>query len=276
MRAIVLSAAITALCLPLCPAQSRGNINPQEIIRKFAAKEAEFREALNNYVYRQSVSLEEVGADERRTGGKWGEIDDFIFGPGGKRTEKVLSDPNTSLKHLQLTPQDVQDLRDVQPFVLTTQDIGDYSVNYLGRGEYGVTYLPSSFTSAPPPPIDISCNMFSVKPKKMVRDKRYFEGQIWVDDRDPQVVKTYGRGVGIVSRPYQSIQFETYRQQIDGKHWFPNRAFAIDTLHFPDGQAQRIYITVEYSDYKRYQGETYGGVTDDTKNGTAAPPPKKQ
>ena len=82
---------------------------------------------------------------------------------------------------------------------------------------------------------EIGCFQFSVKPKKMEKGKRYFEGQIWVDDRDLQIVKTYGKGVGIWSRRGQRVSaFETYREQIDGKYWFPTYTHADDTLHFPD------------------------------------------
>ena len=88
--------------------------------------------------------------------------------------------PVISLKHIMLTPEDTQDLRDVQPFVLTTDEIGLYNIHYLGREKLD----------------EIGCYTFSVKPKKMEKGKRYFEGQIWVDDRDLQIVKTYGKGVG--------------------------------------------------------------------------------
>ncbi len=75
---------------------------------------------------------------------------------------------------------------------------------------------------------------FSVKPKKMEKGKRYFDGKIWVDDKDLQIVKTYGKGVGIVKkRATQFPKFETYREQIDGKYWFPTYTHADDTLHFP-------------------------------------------
>ena len=63
MRVIVLSAALAALYLP---AGAADDVNSDEIIRKFAAKEAEFQLARNNYTYRQSVKLEEVEG-----GGKW-------------------------------------------------------------------------------------------------------------------------------------------------------------------------------------------------------------
>src|SRR5215831_10604833 len=130
MRAFVFSvAALAGLWMPV---RAADDVNPEEIIRKFAAKELEFQQARNNYTYRQSVKME-----------------------------------------------DVQDLRNVQPFVLTTPEIPEYDIQYLGKEKVD----------------DISCYTFSVKPKKMVQGKRYFEGQIWVDDRDLQIVKTYGKGV---------------------------------------------------------------------------------
>jgi len=261
MRNAILSAAVAALCLPLgtALAQDKSSINPEEIIRKFAAKEAEFREARNNYTYRQTVKMEELDAGGNPTGGKWDEIDDIIFTPEGKRMEKVVWAPVVHLDHITLTTEDVQDLRDVQPFVLTTSEIGQYNVNYLGPEKVD----------------DIGCYSFSVKPKKMEKGKRYFEGQIWVDDRDLQIVKTYGKGVGLVSKNNQFPKFETYREQIDGKYWFPTYTHADDTLHFPDGSNQRIRMKVLYQDYKRFEGRstiTYGKTVDDT----TAPPKKKQ
>ena len=44
-----------------------------------------------------------------------------------------------------------------------------------------------------------------------------------MDDRDLQIVKTYGKGVGLLKKneDNQFPKFETYREQIDGKYWFP-------------------------------------------------------
>jgi hypothetical protein len=255
MRIVLLSAALAALCLPLRPAlaQDKDNVNAADIIQKFAAKEAEFKEARNNYTYRQTVKMEEL----EPAGGKWEEIDDIIFSPQGKRSEVVKWAPVISLKNITLTPEDTQDLRDVQPFVLTTSEIGLYNINYLGREKLD----------------DIGCFTFSVKPKKMEKGKRYFEGEIWVDDRDLQIVKTYGKGVGIVAKGNEFPKFETYREQIDGKYWFPTYTHADDTLHFPQF-SQHIRMTVKYQDYKRFEGKstiTYGKTVDDP-----TPPKKKQ
>src|ERR1035441_6405767 len=174
MRGIVLSAAIAAICLPMWAADDI--VNADEIIRKFAAKETEFAQARNNYTYRQSVKLEELDGGGNPTGGKWELIEDVIFTPEGKRMEKVVYAPVQNLHQIILTPSDEQDLRDVQPFVLTTSEIADYNIEYLGKEKVD----------------EIGCYAFSVKPKKLLQGKRYFEGQIWVDDRDLQIVKTYG------------------------------------------------------------------------------------
>ena len=260
MRGIVLSAAIAAVCLPMWAADDI--VNADEIIRKFAAKETEFAQARNNYTYRQSVKLEELDGGGNPTGGKWELEEDVIFTPEGKRMEKVTYAPVISLRNILLTPEDEQDLRNVQPFVMTTAEIPEYDVHYLGREKVD----------------EIGTYVFSIKPKKPVTGKRYFEGQAWVDDRDLQIVKTYGKGVGVIrkSSDNQFPKFETYREQVDGKYWFPTYTHADDTLHFKNGDNVRIRMVVRYRDYKRYEGRStikYGDVVDD-KNQT--PPPAKK
>ena len=106
----------------------------------------------------------------------------------------------------------------------------------------------------------------------MVKGKHYFEGEVWVDDRDLQIVKTYGKGAGSSTPTNQFPKFETYREQIDGKYWFPTYTHADDTLHFKE-MSQRIRLVVKYQDYKRFEGRStikYGGVVDDKNpSGTA-------
>ncbi len=256
MRVFVLSAAVAALCLPVCIAATTAaadDVNVPEIIRKFAAKEAEFQAARNNYTYRQTVAMSEVD-----TGGKWDLIEDIIFTPEGKRISKVVYAPVQSLKQIILTPDDERDLRDVQPFVLTTSEIPNYDITYISREKVD----------------EVSCFLFNVKPKKLAKDKRYFEGQIWVDDRDLQIVKTFGKGVGIRKGDDAFPRFETYREQIDGKYWFPTYTRADDTLHFKTSSV-RIRMVVKYQDYKTYECSStikYCDVVDDSKMDTPPPP----
>jgi len=204
-------ALLSALCLPtwadepskapVTPAAATvpgaPEVNSDEIVRKFAAKEKEFSEARQNYTYRQTVKLQELD-DSGVPEGKWELVEDIIFSPEGKRTEKVVYAPVQNLQHLLLTPEDEQDLRNVQPFVLTTDEIPLYDLRYLGKQNAD----------------EIPCYVFAVKPKKLISGKRFFEGQIWVDDRDFQIVKTYGKGVGVIKKSddNQFPKFETLRE----------------------------------------------------------------
>ena len=152
----------------------------------------------------------------------------------------------STLTAFQLDPGDIQDLRDVQPFVLTTNELPKYYIRYLGREKLD----------------EISCYAFAVKPKKLESGQRYFEGIVWVDDQDLQIVKSYGRGIGQRKADNQYPKFETYREQVDGKYWFPTYTIANATLHFKDND-QRMKMTVKYEDYKQFKSDTsikYGDV----------------
>ena len=229
-----------------------------EIIAKFSAKEAEFAVARGNYTYRQTARVMSLDRDGNPTG-KWEEVADIVFTPEGKRTEKVIHAPMSTLEAFQLDPGDIQDLREVQPFVLQTAELSKYFIRYVGREQLD----------------EISTYAFAVKPKKLEKGKRYFEGQVWVDDKDLQIVKSYGRGVGLLKKGYdnQYPKFETYREQIDGKYWFPTYTIANDTLNFQSGPI-RMRLTVKYEDYKQFKSDTV--IKYDTDEAGKTPPPPKK
>ncbi len=221
------------------PQLSDAQIN--DIIQKFVGKETDFARARENYTYRQTARIQEL--DEfGNVRGRWEMVSDIIFSPEGKRTERVVRAPVPTLRNLILTPEDEQDLRNVQPFVLTTDELPDYWIRYLGKQNAD----------------EIPCYVFAIKPKKLDQGKRYFSGEVWVDDRDLQIVKTYGRGVGLEKRgsDNQFPKFETYREQIDGKYWFPTYTQADDVLHFKSGLDQRMRLIVRYEDYKQFKAQT--------------------
>ncbi len=235
-----LALSFAALALAGATPILAADLPPEEVIQKFAAKEAEFRKAREAYTYKQSVKMEELDGSGRATG-KWEIVSDIIFGPNRQRVEKVTYAPVITLHNIVLTPQDEQDLRSVQPFVLTSDDIGKYEIKYTGKENAD----------------EIPCYTFQVKPKAMAKGERYFEGKIWVDDRDLQIVKTFGKGVGQLKKgeDNQFPKFETYRAQVDGKYWFPVYTHADDVLHFQTS-SQRIRMVVKYENYKRFGAET--------------------
>jgi hypothetical protein len=257
MRFLVLTAALLAasgVYAANLPDPTPAEID--EIITKFAAKEADFARARGNYTYRQTAKIQELD-ESGAAHGKYEIVSDIVFTPEGKRTEHVVRAPVSTLQNILLTPEDEQDLRDVQPFVLTTKEIPNYTIRYLGREKLD----------------EIGTYSFAVKPKSLEAGKRYFEGTVWVDDKDFQIVKSYGRGVGRQKKgsDNQFPKFETYREQIDGKYWFPTYTIANDTLNFKTS-SQRIRLTVKYEDYKQFKSDVnikYDGV-DEPKA-----PPKK-
>jgi hypothetical protein len=233
-----------------------------DIIQKFAAHEAQFAKAREDYTYRQTARIQELD-EAGNTTGRWEVVADVIFNSEGRRTEHVVRSPVPNLSQLILTPEDMEDLKSVQPFVLTTDQLSKYQIRYLGRQKVD----------------EIGTYVFAVKPVKLEGKQRYFQGEVWVDDRDLQIVKSYGRGVGTANKGGKGQQFpkfETYREQIDGKFWFPTYTIANDTLHFNNPpQDVRMKQTVKYEDYKRFKAEstiTFGETADEKKD---KPPVKK-
>jgi hypothetical protein len=218
-------------------------ITPEEIIQRFAAKEKEFKEARDQYTYRQDILVKTL--DGNTTTGEYHEVFDVLFDDKGHRIENVVFAPQSSLEQggLSLDEGDVQDFRNRLPFVLTSDEIPEYNILYVGQQSED----------------ELHCYVFDIAPKQIVGKKRYFQGRIWVDDHDLQIVKTYGQAVPETrdtkkkSNKVEHLypKFTTWRQQVDGKYWFPSYTRADDTLHF---NLNDIHIreVVKYEDYKRF------------------------
>ena len=224
---------------PLDKSEPKG-ITSDQIIQKFAAKEKEFKEARDQYTYRQDVKVQTL--DGSTVTGEYRQVFDVVFDDQGKRLENVVFAPQSSLENggLSMDQGDFDDIRQRLPFVLTSDEIGEYSILYAGQQQED----------------ELHCYVFDITPKQIVGKKRYFEGRIWVDDHDFQIVKTYGKTVpqihakkGKDEHLYPS--FTTWREQIDNQYWFPTYTKADDILHF---QMQDIHIReiVKYTNYKRF------------------------
>jgi hypothetical protein len=218
---------------PLDPAPPKGT-TPEEIIRRFASKETEFRLARDQYTYRQDVKVQTPEDD-----GEYHEIFDVLFDDQGRRLENVVYAPQSSLARIQMSPEDLDDIRHRLPFVLTSDEIPEYQILYVGQQQQD----------------ELHCYVFDIAPKEIVGKKRYFQGRLWVDDRDFQIVKTFGKTVPDIRKKkgQENLfpKFTTWREQIDGKYWFPTYTKADDELHFSSGDI-RIREIVKYSDYKRF------------------------
>ena len=212
----------------------------QNIIQEFAAKEKLFKEARNNYTYHQVNKLNELDPDANVVGTfqqEW----DILYDDSGKRIERVTYAPPDTLKGLLVTKEDLDGMRNIQPFVLTTDELPEYDVKYLGHVRVD----------------EITAYVFSIRPKEILKGRLYFQGTVWVDDRDLQIVKSEGKSVPETkTKKGENLfpRFTTYREQIDGKYWFPTYTMADDTLYFSSG-AIHVKQTIRYSDYKQFKSK---------------------
>jgi hypothetical protein len=227
-----------------------------EIIKHFAERESEFRIERDNYTYTQTVSIQELD-DDGRPDGEYRMVSDIIFTPDGKRFEKVRYAPAVTLQRIMMTQQDLDDVRNVQPFVLTTTEMPKYNVTYVGRQQVD----------------ELSTYVFDVAPKTIEKKQRYFQGRVWVDEKDLQIVMTDGKAVpDIVTKNNENVfpRFRTYRQNIEKGYWFPVFTRADDYLHFRIGDVH-IRMTVKYSNYKRYGSTVKMGEAKEIKDEQNAP-----
>jgi hypothetical protein len=211
---------------------------PEEIIKRFAAKETEFAKARDQYTYRQDVKVQTV--DGETVDGEYHEVFDVMFDDKGHRIENVVFAPQSSLTKIFMSQEDFQDIRHRLPFVLTTEDLPEYNILYVGQQKED----------------ELECYVFDIAPKKIEGKKRYFQGRVWVDNNDFQIVKTYGKTVPDIREKHGNQEnlfpkFTTWRQQIDGQYWFPVYTKADDELHF---KMEDVHIKeiVKYEDYKRF------------------------
>lgn len=217
-------------------------ISVQELVQKFAGQEEVFKDARNHYAYTQDVTVQTLDGDT--VSGEFRETTDVLYDDQGRRVEKVTYAPQNTLKGISITKEDYDDFRNRLPFVLTTQDLSQYNILYVGQQHVD----------------EIDTYVFDVAPKKVDKDggPRFFQGRIWVDNRDFQIVKTCGKNVpDIHKKDSENLtpKFVTYREQIDGQYWFPTYTRADDDLHFRNGDI-RIREIVKYTNYKRFGVKT--------------------
>ena len=216
-----------------------------QIITKFAARESEFAQAREDYVFRQSVKIDTLDEDSGKIDGEYQQVTDITFSPEGRREEHVIFAPQNTLERIMMTPADFDEIEHRLPFILTTEDLPQYDVKYLGRQKVD----------------EIDTYVFEAGPKTLVKNHHYFQGKVWVDQQDLQIVLINGKTVPQDMRPgHEDLQppFTTYYEQVDGKYWFPTYTKAEGELHFAaqnGALSEDVHIrsTVRYTDYKRFR-----------------------
>ncbi len=248
-------------------------ITVDEIIKKFGERESLFAKARENYTFRQSVKVDTIAEDTNRVDGEYQQVTDITFNDAGKREEHVVFAPQNTLERVLMTPTDFDEIEHRLPFILTTEDQPKYNIDYLGRQKVD----------------ELDTYVFAVAPKAFVKGQHYFQGKVWVEQQDLQIVLINGKTVPQdTRRGHEDLQppFTTYYEQVDGKYWFPTYTKAEGNLHFSasDGTlSQDVHMRniVKFTDYKQFHTKSriiYNGqdITDnkapDDKNKTAQPP----
>jgi len=230
--------AVTAFAMSASGAMGQTSVtapdvpDTNKIIQAFTAKEAEFRRALNSYSFKRDALIQSIGMGGQVMG-EYHRVSNFTFDDQGNRFEKITFFPMPSMP--EVTTEDIEDLGGIEPFALEPQKISQYNIRYVGKEKID----------------ELNLYIFDVAPKVIPDPKtkqRLFVGRVWVDDQDLQIVKTKGKGV-----PETKINkfptVETYREQIDGRYWFPTYSYADEELVFDNGSTLHVRMKVRYTDF---------------------------
>jgi hypothetical protein len=224
----------------------KNQVEIDEIIAKFTQNEKAFRDALTNYVFDRSATIQTIGMGGQVTGVY--RRDSFMtFSDDGRRFERITYAPVSTLQGLNITKEDLEDLGGVNPFALEPHTIPNYTFRYVGKEKID----------------DLELYVFDVHPKtipSMRSGIRVFTGRVWVDDHDLMVVKSKGKALPEDKNNKYPI-VETWRENVDGKYWFPAYSFADDTLVFDRGFSVRMQMKVTYKNYRL--GRTDVRILDD-------------
>jgi hypothetical protein len=219
---------------------------PANLVRLIAGRETETAQAQSNYTYRQTVTLDELNPGGFAQG-TYQEVRDIIFSPSQERTEQMVGKPHSTLTHLTLTDEDFRDMRDIQPFLLTKDQVFLYETQF--RGEETMD--------------GVDCFVVQISPRQILEGQRLFDGMLWVSKKDYSVIRSEGQAVPqIHTLKSENLfpHFTTLRQKVEGDYWFPVMTYGDDTLYFKGG-AQRVRLSIRYSEYHRFGSDskiTYG------------------
>jgi hypothetical protein len=214
------------------------SLPPAQIIKAFSEKEQLYVSTRSLYSYRKTIRIQELGPDGRPTG-EYLATYDAARAADGKFYEKAIAAPESSLEYLQIEPDDVQLLTRIPAFPTTPALLPKYNVQYLNTEKVD----------------EVDCYIFQVSPKTLDRQHPLFDGVIWVDQKYLEVVKTYGRWITDLGEMHPPTlpftMFETYRENVDGKYWFPNYARA-EGVYKMKNRDVPLRATIKWTNFKPF------------------------
>ena len=212
------------------------NVDSTAVIAGFVAAEARVREALNQHTFKRDVVLQTIGPNGEVTG-EYIRNSQFLFDDRGRRIEKVLFRPASTIREMRITKEDIKDLSDSQLLGIDIAEATKYHLTYTG-----IETIDSRQLFA----IDVTP---SVEPNPKRMKERFFVGRVWVDPNTFQIVKI--RGIVEPQGKQRFPIFETWREPSKNELAFPTRTEADDVLHFESGDVH-YRIKVRYYEYKLF------------------------
>jgi hypothetical protein len=207
-----------------------------EIIKHFSLKEDEYIQSRTRYTYRKTIRIQEFGTDGQPAG-EFVLVTEPSRDAEGKLYEKVVERPRSTLLHFILRSEDLEGLQRIPAFPFTSSQLAKYDLKYLGKEQVD----------------EIDCYIFQVKPRMVERVKAYFDGVVWVDAKYLEVVKTYGKWVTELGEMHTIANlpfglFETYREYVDGKYWFPNYSRSDATVNLKGAEIP-VRLVIKWTDF---------------------------
>lgn len=246
--------ALVLLCASAAFAQNSGfgpldttapaGLTPDDIVKKMGARESEFAKVREDYGFRRTVKIQTL-SDTNKVDGEYQMVADITFSKEGRQVENVVFAPQNTLERIIMSPSDVQDIERKLPFVLTAEDLPQYNIKYIGKQKID----------------ELDTYVLSAEPKTLEKNQRYFQGKVYVDQQDFQIVLVNGKTVpDDLRRGHEDlhIPYTTYYEQIDGKYWFPTYTKGEGILHFAAqdgsiGEDVHVRSYVRYTNYKRFR-----------------------
>ena len=218
------------------PPEAPPNVPQAVIVKHFAEKEEEYAKVRQRYGYKKTIKLTEYGTDGNPMG-EFSVTSTPIVASDGKLYERVTANEPSTLKTVKLSPEDVNALSKIPNYPLAQSQIEKYTITYAGRQLVD----------------EVDCYIYQVKPRFLERANALFEGVVWVDTKYLEIVKSYGKFVtdlGDFHSPELPFSnFETYRENVEGKYWFPNYARSDDRLHFDSGDVP-LRVVIKWTEFK--------------------------
>jgi hypothetical protein len=245
--------------IPAQPHPGPPPIPEPEIIRRFAANEDVMQKQYDAYNFERTIRIEEL----TDPGGKFLVSGMVYTKPDGERTLRIEKQAESNLKQTDFTLEDVRIIAQLPLFILTTEEIPNYTFTYAGQDKLD----------------QLNTYVFQVRPKQLSRKRRFFEGAVWVDDRDLTIVKSYGKFIGEIAGNGTKLpftMFETFRENFQDKYWLPTYTRSDDFIENEKVGELHVRMVIRDTDFKlagtgapplpsRNTNEGPGGGTSETK-----------